>query len=142
MEAIFQVLAEILAGILSSLLEVFAEALLQILAEALSEVGIHLTRGRVEHAQSRSKWRLMLGYPILGAMVGGLSLLLFPHSLAHGHGGRLASLLLAPMLAAATTVAIGRWRARRGQDLASIDRAAYAYLFALGMAVVRFNWAA
>ncbi len=141
MEAIIQALLEVLGGILSALLEVFAEALLQILAEALAEVGIHLTRGKVEHAQSRSKWRLMLGYPILGAIAGGFSLLVFPLSLAHGPTGRVATLLLAPVLAAASTVAMGRWRARRGQDIASIDRAAYAYLFALGMAVVRFNWA-
>jgi uncharacterized membrane protein len=141
MEAIIEVLLEILGSILAALLEVFAEAVLQIIFEALSEVGIHLTRGKVGPAQSRSKWRLMLGYPILGAMAGGLSLLLFPLSLAHGHTGRVATLLLAPVVAAASTVAIGRWRARRGQDIAPIDRMAYAYLFALGMAVVRYNWA-
>jgi uncharacterized membrane protein len=121
---------------------VFAEVLLQIVFEALAEVGIHLTRGKVEHAQSRSKWRLMLGYPILGAMAGALSLLVFSHSLANGHGGRLTTLLLAPVFAAASTVAIGRWRARRGQQLVDLDRMAYAYLFALGMAVVRYQWAA
>lgn len=131
-----------LEALLELLFEIFGEVLLQIIFEALAEVGIHLTRGRVEHAQSRSKWRLMLGYPLLGAMAGGLSLLVFSHSLAHSHGGRLATLLLAPVFAAASTVAIGRWRARRGQDVVNLDRVAYAYLFALGLAAVRYSWAA
>ena len=124
------------------LFEAFGDILLQVLFEALAEVGIHLVRGRVEHAQSRSKWRLMLGYALLGAMAGGLSLLPFPNALAHSHAGRLATLLLAPLVAAASTVALGRWRARRGQDPVNIDRMAYAYLFALAMAAVRYTWAA
>jgi hypothetical protein len=123
------------------LFEAFGEIILQIVFEALAEVGIHLRRGRVEHAESSSKWRLLLGYPMLGAIAGGLSLLVFPQSLAHSHNGRLATLLLAPLCAAASTVALGRWRARRGQPSLNIDRMAYAYLFALGLAAVRYSWA-
>lgn len=123
------------------LFEIFGEALIQIVFEALAEVGIHLARGRVDHAQSRSKWRLMLGYSLLGLLAGGLSLLVFSHSLAHSPAARLATLLLAPMAAAATTVALGRWRARRGQEGVGIDRLAYAYLFALGFAAVRYRFA-
>jgi len=123
------------------LFEVFGEAILQIIFEALAEVGIHVTRGRVDHAASTSKWRLMVGYPLLGAMVGGLSLLVFSHSLAHNPTARLATLLLAPLVAACATVAIGRWRTRRGQDTVGIDRMAYAYLFALGFAAVRYRFA-
>lgn len=141
MEVLVELLLEILGSIFGTLLEVFAEALLQIVLEALTEVGIHIARGKVEHAESRSKWRLMLGYPILGAMVGAASLLVFSESMAHGHNGRLATLLLSPLLAAASTVALGKWRARRGQEPVNIDRMAYAYLFALALAAVRYVWA-
>jgi hydrogenase maturation factor len=130
-----------LEAILELLFEIFGEVMLQVIFEVLTEVGIHLTRGHTERVQTHSQWRLLLGYPLLGAMAGGLSLLVFSHSLAHSHGGRLATLVLAPVLAAASTVAIGHWRARRGQQVLDIDRIAYAYLFALGMAVVRFKWA-
>ena len=100
MEALVELLLEILGNIFGALLEVYAEALLQIVLEAMAEVGIHLARGKVEHPESRCKWRLLMGYPILGAMAGALSLLVFSHSLAHGQNGRLATLLLAPLLAA------------------------------------------
>ncbi len=45
------------------------------------------------------------------------------------------------LAAALSTVAIGRWRVRQGQDLAVIDRFMYAYLFALGLACVRYAFA-
>jgi hypothetical protein len=123
------------------LFEAFGEIILQTVFEALAEVGMHLRHGQVEHAESSNKWRLLLGYPMLGAIAGGLSLLVFSQSLAHSHHARLATLLLAPLFAAASAVALGRWRAQRGQQSLHIDRLAYAYLFALGMAAVRYRWA-
>ena len=138
MEVLVELLLDVLGSLFAALLEVFAETLLLMVMEALAEVGIHLARGKVAHPASRSQWRLMLGYPLLGALAGALSLWVFPHSLAHGAHGRLAALLLSPLLAALSTVALGTWRARRGQSPVAIDRMAYAYLFALGLAVVRY----
>jgi hypothetical protein len=37
--------------------------------------------------------------------------------------------------------ALGKWRVRHGQQPVSLDRLAYAYLFALGLAAVRYVWA-
>jgi hypothetical protein len=36
---------------------------------------------------------------------------------------------------------LGKWRVRHGQQPVSLDRLAYAYLFALGLAAVRYVWA-
>lgn len=130
MEVIFEVLFEI-----------FGELILQVVFEALAEVGIHLTRKEGAEARPRSGWRLMVGYTLLGLIVGGVSLLVFSHSLAHSHNGRLATLLLVPLLAALSTVMLGKLRTRKGQALAGIDRFMYAYLFALSMASVRYSWA-
>ena len=123
------------------LFEVFGEAILQVVFELLAEVGIHVTRGEVRHAESRSAWRLVLGYPLLGAIVGGLSLLVFPSSFAHTHAARVVGFIVAPLVAAGSVVVLRAFRARRGQPLVSFDRFVYAYLFALGLAAVRFVWA-
>ena len=123
------------------LFEVFGEAILQVTFELLAEVGIHVTRGKVRHAESRSAWRFVLGYPLLGAIIGGLGLLLFPHSLAHSHAARVATFVLAPLAAAGSVVLLGILRAKRGQEPATIDRFVYGYLFALGFACVRLVWA-
>ena len=122
------------------LFEVFGEAILQVVFEVLAEVGIHLARGKAPHAESRRAWRLV-GYPILGAMVGGLSLLVFSHSFAHSHAARVATFLLAPLAAAGSVVFLGILRAKRGQEPVALDRFVYGYLFALGFACVRYVWA-
>ena len=141
MESILLFILEILGNVLMACLEVFGEVALQVVLEALAEAGSHLLGGRAGTQASRGL--LMLGYALLGAVVGGLSLLVFPHSLAHGHGARLASLLLAPLLATASTVALGRLRQRRpGHTPVALDRAAYAYLFALALGAVRYVGAA
>ena len=124
------------------LFEFFGEVILQVVFEALAEVGIHLRRDAQRDPESRSAWRLVLGYPLLGAILGGLSLLLFPNSLAHAHAARIATFLLAPVAAGLAMVALGAWRARHGQQRNSLDRFVYAYLLALGMAAVRYVWAA
>lgn len=134
MEGLIEFLFEVL-------FEIFGDVLLQVVLEALAEVGVHLTRGKTEQLQPRSAWRLMLGYSLFGAIVGGLSLLVFPMALAHTNTGRTATLLIAPLVAALSTVALGRMRVKRGQQPAGIDRFMYSYLFALALAVVRHVWA-
>ena len=134
MEALIELLFELI-------FEIFGEVLLQIVLEALAEAGVHLVRGRTEHPKSTTAWRLMLGYTLFGAIVGGLSLLLVPHALTHSHAGRIATLLVAPLCAALSTVAIGRLRVRRGQQPVGLDRFMVSYLFALSLAVVRHLWA-
>lgn len=127
--------------IFEALFEIFGELILQVLFEALAEVGIHLTRKDAGTQPPRSRTLLVMGYALLGVVAGGVSLLVFSQSLAHTHNGRLATLVLVPLAAALSTVWIGRLRARKGQTPAGIDRFMYAYLFALGMACVRYVFA-
>ena len=127
--------------IFEALFEIFGELILQVLFEALAEVGVHLTRKDTSGQAPRSPTLLVVGYAVLGVIAGAASLLVFSQSLAHTHNGRLATLLLVPLAAALTTMFLGRWRVRKGQTAAGIDRFMYAYLFALGMASVRYVFA-
>lgn len=123
-------------ALLEILLEIFGELILQVVFEALAEVGIHLTRKGPP--QPRRPVLLVVGYATLGVLAGLLSLLLFSDSLAHSPNGRLATLLLVPLLAALSTVMIGRFRVRKGQVPGDLDRFMLAYVFALGMACARY----
>jgi len=51
------------------------------------------------------------------------------------------NLLLTPVFAGLVMVGVGAWRAKRGDDLLRIDRFAYGYIFALAMAVIRYQFA-
>jgi|APCry1669188879_1035177.scaffolds.fasta_scaffold00147_4 hypothetical protein len=130
MEAVFELVFEVLG-----------EILLQVTIEVLAEAGMHLARGGSESTDARSGWRLMVGYALLGCLAGGLSVWLFPYAFAHSPAGRTATLLAGPVAAAIVTVGIGSLRARGGQQRVGLDRLAYAYLFALGVATIRHIWA-
>ena len=86
-------------------------------------------------------WLAALGYAVFGAVVGGLSLLVFPHYLVAAKGLRVANAALSPIAAGLSMAALGKWRAKRGQAVLRIDRFAYGYLFALSFGLIRFWFA-
>ncbi|CAN7405341.1 hypothetical protein LJR289_002481 [Pseudoduganella sp. LjRoot289] len=121
---------------LEMLLQLLGELLIQLLGEALVELGFHAIAEPFR--KPPNPWLAAAGYLMLGAIVGGLSVLAVPAHLVSTHFLRMANLLLTPVAAGFCMAAAGAWRARRGQALLRIDRFAYGYLFALSFALMRF----
>jgi hypothetical protein len=115
---------------------VLNELVIQVVFESFAEVG--LRHARKPSRKPPNPWLAAIGYVLLGAIAGFLSLLIFPTLFMPSHGARLANLLIAPVLAGGVMAALGAWRRRHDQELIRLDRFAYGYLFALAMAVVRF----
>ena len=126
--------------ILEIILQFFGELLLQIVGEALFELGLHSIAEVIKRPLTGNPWLASLGYVLLGSIAGAISLLLLPVSLIHNNTLRWINLLLTPIFAGMTMVAIGVWRARRGQEILRINRFVYGFLFALTMALIRFTW--
>ncbi len=123
---------------LEFLFEVVGEFLLQAVIEILVELGVH---SLAEPFRKRpSPWLAAFGYAVFGATAGGLSLLVFPHHLTP-EDWRIAHLLATPVAVGIGMMMLGRWRARRGDDVLRIDRFACGYLFALSLALVRYFFA-
>lgn len=120
------------------LLELLGELLIQIVVEFLVELGIHSIGER--QRKPLDPWIAAIGYALFGATVGGLSLLVFPHNLMP-EAWRVANIVLTPLAAGLAMMAMGTWRARRGGTRLRIDRFGYGYLFALAMALVRYQFA-
>jgi hypothetical protein len=116
------------------------ELLLQIVLEILAEFGVHCAKEVFERRPN--PWFAAIGYVILGAIAGAISMLAAPALFISGHGAQIASLVITPILAGVAMNLVGAWRRQRGQDIVRLDRFAYGYLFALSMAVVRFFFAA
>lgn len=133
---------EILVELLMGLLQVVAELGLQLLLEILVELGMHSRSLNTVPARKQSNpWVAGLGYFLLGALVGMASLWPFPATFIDSEGGRVINLLITPVVAGLIMGALGAWRLRRGQELIRIDRFAYGYVFALGMGLMRFQFA-
>ncbi|MBC5768464.1 hypothetical protein [Ramlibacter albus] len=118
------------------LLEFFGEFLLGAVIELLAEVGLHAFKRPFQEKPSRLfAW---IGYIVLGAAAGGLSLLVFPELFMRTHAGRIGYLLLAPVAVGLTMCLVGALRERKRQELIRLDKFGYGYLFALSLAAVRF----
>lgn len=120
---------------LEFLFEILGEFLLQAFGEALVELGLHSLAEPFQRAPN--PWLAAVGYTLFGAALGGLSLLVFPSYLVPPPW-RLANLFLTPFAVGGLMVAMGAWRARRGEDVLRIDRFLYGFLFAAALAAVRY----
>lgn len=124
---------------LELLFQLFGEIILQVVIEALAEAGLHALAEPFRRPPNR--WLAALGYLLLGAAAGGLSLLAFSAHLVTTPGLRIANLIITPVAVGLLMCVLGAWRARRGAPLLRIDKFAYGYLFALSLALVRFTFA-
>ena len=117
----------------------FGELLLQVLGELLLEIGLHSVAEPFR--KKPSPVLAAIGYAFFGAVIGGLSLLVFPDYLMANRHLRIANAALSPIVAGLSMAAMGKWRAKRGQAVLRIDKFSYGYLFALAFGLVRFWFA-
>ena len=120
---------------LEIVLEVLGEFLIQVVGEVLLELGLHSLAEPFRKVPN--PWLAAFGYAVFGGILGGLSLLAFPHNFVP-EPWRLANLIATPLAAGGLMSAMGAWRARRGDAVLRIDKFAYGYLFALALALMRF----
>ena len=126
--------------IVELLFEIFGELLLQLALELLAEVGLRAVGRPFEkplHPLAGG-----IGYALLGGIAGGLSLWWFPQLFIGSHAGRIANVVVTPLLAGSAMAALGAWRRRRNERTVLLDRFAYAFIFAMAMALVRLRFGA
>jgi hypothetical protein len=124
--------------LLSIIFELFLEFTLQIVGEVLFEVALQKFSGAAWARKTLDVSLAVLMYLGLGAITGWLSILIFPHSFIRSSRLHGISLLITPLLAGFTMACIGWIRRRQGKLVIQLDSFAYGFLFAFGMALVRF----
>lgn len=132
---------ELLAQIVLALVETFFDAILELAGEALMDL---LSRAASEVFKSDEPphpIRSFLALGFLGALVGGASLVIFPHPLFHRSRFHGISLIISPIATGAAMSAFGAVLRSRGKRVVQIERFPYAVVFAFGMALVRLIWA-
>lgn len=123
------------------ILQFLFEFLLQLLMEVFTEAGFQSLSEVFKDRQVRNPWAAAFGYFLLGAALGGLSLLIFHKTMIRKPEIRMANLLITPFLMGLVMVLIGKLRRKKGYTLVRLDRFGYGFLFAFGMALVRFLYA-
>lgn len=120
------------------LFEICGEFLLQIVLEVLFEFGLRSVKAPFK--ASPHPLLAGIGYALFGAIAGGVSLWWFPNLFIRSHAGQIANAVVTPILAGCAMAALGRWRQRRAQTTILLDRFAYAFIFALGMSLIRLRF--
>jgi hypothetical protein len=123
-----------------ALIQIIGEFVLQILFQALAELGFHSLKDTLKK-ESRNPILSTIGFFLWGAMAGGISLLIFPHSFVASKSVRLLNLAVTPLACGEVMRQVGKLRERRGQSLVGLDRFFYAFAFALAMSLIRYFFA-
>jgi len=132
---------ELLAELLIVLVQFICEALLQIVGELLTELGCNALREVFRPSNPPQRGLVLVGYSIIGAALGALSLLGFPKHFAAGMPLRLATLALAPIASALAVLPVLP-PLRRSAEPGDIWRRFWnAYAFSLTFALIRFAYA-
>lgn len=118
------------------LFELFAQLIAQILFEISLTVVVHAVEEPFKH--SPNPWLAAIGYALLGAACGAVSLWALPSLFISSRGVQILNLILTPVISGLAMSAMGSWRRSRGQYAIRLDTFSYGFLFALAMALVRF----
>ena len=123
---------------LQIIFELFLEFIVQIIPEVLIELGFQKSSGTLWARKTVNAATAVLIYFGLGVITGWLSMLIFSHSFIRSSKLHGISLLITPLLAGLTMSGIGWLRRRQGRPVMQLDTFAYAFVFAFGMALIRF----
>ena len=126
---------------LEVILQCFFEFVLQLIAEVLGEVGSRSCENWFKQKRIQNPWLAGAGYLLLGVAIGAISLIIFKNSFIQSPAIRLANLFLTPALVGGAMAFIGWLRSKNDQELVRLDRFGYGFLFAFGMALVRYIYA-
>src|SRR5215469_1507374 len=132
---------EFLAELLIGLVQFICEVLLQIAGDALAELGWNALREGFRPSHPPQRGLVLVGYSIIGAAFGALSLLVFPKHFAGSMPLRLATLVLAPIASALAVVPVLPLLRRSAEPEDIWRRFWNAYAFSLTFALTRFAYA-
>lgn len=122
--------------------QILLELFLQVTVEILFHLGWSSVAEALDRKPTRNPALAFIGYALLGLGAGGLSLLVFPELFVHHPYLRIANLILTPILAGWLMSAVGEWRERKGLTVIRLDSFAYGFIFAFGIAIIRYLFGA
>jgi hypothetical protein len=121
------------------IIDILGEFILQVVLEVLVEIGLHSIREPFKRPQNA--WLASVGYTIFGCAAGAISLWISPTNFIPEGTLRKLNLVATPVAVGVVMAFAGAYRTKRGQRLVRLNRFSYGFLFALSIALVRFEYA-
>ena len=117
--------------------EIFFEAFIESAAAALVDLALRAFTRIFPTSHPRPELAA-LGYALLGAVAGGLSVFIVPHPIVRPSKFHGISVVVSPVVTGLTMAFVGFLLRRRGKKITGIESFAYGFSFAFGMALVRY----
>ena len=124
--------------LLQIIFEFFLEFIVQIIGEVFLEVAFQKLSAASWARKALNATLAVIMYFGLGVITGWFSILIFSHSFIRSSRLHGISLIITPLLAGLTMSGVGWVRQRQGKPVIRLDTFAYGFIFAFGMALVRF----
>jgi hypothetical protein len=127
--------------LLEMLLELVGEFFLELVMAAVLDLVLRAIVKVFETFRFANPVLALASYVLLGALSGGLSLLVFPHPLVHPSRLHGINLLVSPTATGLAMSLIGSMLSRRGKSVTRIESFGYGFAFAFGIALIRYLFA-
>jgi len=134
-----EVVFEILVFLFELLFWLFLELILLIGTELLLAAGIGGARKQGRPKDEHSAFMDFAGWLTLGAILGGLSLLVLPNLLLRNNSLAVANLIVTPIIAGFVMWRVGKYFRKKQKPMVRLATFFYGYLFAFAFALVRYG---
>ncbi len=121
--------------------EIVLPIVLEVLTSSLPDFVIACFQHMFNRPPMRNPVMAALGYGILGLIIGGISLLIFPNSFVKSADIRTFTLILSPIVAGLMMLSLRAYRIKHGKNATRIESFFYGSLLALGVSAVRYVFA-
>jgi hypothetical protein len=128
-------------SLLELLLELFGEFLVELAVTALMDLVLRAIAKIFETFHLVNPVLASITYVLLGALAGGLSLLIFPHPLVRPSRLHGINLLVSPLVTGLAMSLIGSILSRQGKKVTRIESFGYGFALAFGIALIRYLFA-
>jgi len=131
---------DFLVALASGIADLLVEVFLQMVMGALADFVVRWSRNGSSKATFWNPVVAAVGIFVAGLLSGVLSVAVAPHPLVRPSKFHGISLLISPLITGIIMAQIGTWVRKRGLRAVQIESFAYGFMFALGIAIVRFLW--
>ena len=126
---------------MEALIALILQFVIEVLFESFTYLPFEWASTRRERTQRDSITSPCFGWLIGGACLGGLSLLIVPHTVLHQPWMRVTNLIAAPLVSASMAKGFALYRQQCNPSVVPQHQFWYAFWFSLGTTAIRFVYA-
>jgi hypothetical protein len=129
---------ELLTAVLAAMAEVLFEAFVEIVLVSLASLLIRAIDKLFKAVSDVDPVATAFALGLTGALVGFLSVAIYPHPLVHSSRFHGVSVIASPLITGFVMSQLGRLLRNQGKNVTPIESFGYGFAFAFAMALVRF----